>query len=567
MRIRPIAHLALLPVMLWTLSGPASAEPEAERPLYYDREITPADLEGRSVRELEIMRGTIYARAFLIMRTPWLREHFAREGWYKNVPVAESLLRRKLTDIDKKNAKAIAAYEAGLSREELIKRRDALPQPAPLIAGVSQVALSPDGQLGLVAETGGAVRLVQLPGGQVVRTLAEPGRSVAFGAGFFADGNRAWTMQEDNKFVFWDVKTGKAQRTLPIMTVPGPGRRAAVEPDGKRLAVADSALLRIWDLATGKEIWKVPTTNDPVQVLTYTADSKFLFVGSTQLLVERDAALGYDQLKLPAQSQLPMLSAVAVAADGKRVVFGGSGWLGTLDLESGRMSATTEIRPEASKEEKFHVFVRPDGKTMLAGAQPGRLWLAEQGKVEPVWQRRLAANPVPQRFPVALSADGKRILVGSPDSSVTGWDLELWDADTGQTVAAWNGSAEVQLERRLIARVLGEKTEGATNPLDDLSLLDQPLTADQVKPLSLYELRLLRGTIYARRGRAFKSEPLKSYFGRMEWYKANPAYRDTLLTAADKQNLKLVQGAEQAIVGRGGPKAPPNDESWFADSD
>jgi hypothetical protein len=561
MRIRPIAQLAMVPVVLWALAGAASAAPEAERPLYYEREITPADLEGRSLRELEIMRGTIYARALLPFRTPWLRDHFAREGWYKTVPVAESLLRRKLTDIDKKNAKAIAAYQAGLSREELIKRRDALPQPAPLVAGVSQVALSPDGQLGLVAETGGAVRLWQLPAGQVVRTLAEPGRPVAFAAGFFADGNRAWTLQEDNKFVFWDVKTGKAQRTLPIMMVAGPGRRAAVEPDGKRLAVADSALLRIWDLATGKEIWKVPTTNDAVQALTYSVDSKYLFVASTQGLVERDAALGYEQLKLPAQAQLPMLSVVAVSENGKRAVLGGSGWLATLDFESGRMSATAEVRPEASKEEKFHVYLRPDSKTMLAGAQPGRLWLAEEGKSEPLWQRRLAAAPVTQRFALAMSPDGKRIFVGSPDSSATGWDVELWDGDTGQTVAAWNGPAEVQLERRLIARALGEKTEGAMNPLDDLSLLDQ------LKPLSLHELRLLRSTIQARRGRSFKSEPLKNYFGRMEWYKANPAYRDTLLNATDKQNLKLIQSAEQAIVGRGGPKAPPTDETWFSESD
>jgi WD40 repeat protein len=557
----------MIPVVLWALAGAASAAPEAERPLYYDREITPADLEGRSLRELEILRGTIFARALLPIRTPWLHEHFAREGWYKTVPVAESLLRRKLTPIDKKNATIIAAYQAGLSREELLKRREALPKTPELVASVTQVALSPDGQLGLVAEAGGAVRLWQLPSGQVVRTLAEPGRPVAFAAGFFPDGNRAWTLQEDNKFIFWDVKTGKAQRTLPIMSAPGPGRRAAVQPDGKRLAVADSALLRTWDLNTGKEVWKVPTTNDAVQALTYTVDSKFLFVASTQGLVERDAALGYEQLKLPAQSQLPMLSAVAVSANGKRAVLGGSGWLASLEFESGRMSATAEVRPEASKEEKFHVFLRPDGKTMLAGAQPGRLWLAEEGKPEPLWQRRLSATPVAERFAVALSADGKRILVGSPDSKATGWDVELWEADTGQTVAAWTGAAEVQLERRLIARALGEKSEGATNPLDDLSMLDQPLTADQLKALSLHELRLLRSTIQARRGRSFKSEPLRNYFGRMEWYKPNPAYRDTLLTAVDKQNLKLVQSAEQAIVSRGGPKALPTDESWFSESD
>ena len=42
------------------LPGDARAE---DRPLYYTRALTPADLEGRTLRELALMRNTIYARA------------------------------------------------------------------------------------------------------------------------------------------------------------------------------------------------------------------------------------------------------------------------------------------------------------------------------------------------------------------------------------------------------------------------------------------------------------------------------------------------------------------------
>jgi serine/threonine protein kinase len=57
-------------------------------------------------------------------------------------------------------------------------------------------------------------------------------------------------------------------------------------------------------------------------------------------------------------------------------------------------------------------------------------------------------------------------------------------------------------------------------------------------------LRVLRNTVYARHGRTFDSADLQAYFSRQSWYKANPGFRESMLTANDKANVDTI-GAEE----------------------
>jgi len=50
-----------------------------DRPLYYTRALTAADLDGRTLRELTLMRNTIYARAGHPFRKKWLHDYFAAQ--------------------------------------------------------------------------------------------------------------------------------------------------------------------------------------------------------------------------------------------------------------------------------------------------------------------------------------------------------------------------------------------------------------------------------------------------------------------------------------------------------
>jgi hypothetical protein len=102
------------------LLAPGSAA-AGDRPLYYERALTGADLEGRTLRELSVMRNTIYARAGHQFRKKWLHDYFAAQPWYKPLAKDDN---KKITAVDRANAALIAQAEEGQKRPELKKRRD-----------------------------------------------------------------------------------------------------------------------------------------------------------------------------------------------------------------------------------------------------------------------------------------------------------------------------------------------------------------------------------------------------------------------------------------------------------
>lgn len=91
------------------------------RPLYYDRAITEDDLKGRSLRELSLLRNTIFARAGNSFRRPWLDKHFRAQDWYQP---KEAIDTSKITQVDKDNARKISEHDAAIPREELTKMKD-----------------------------------------------------------------------------------------------------------------------------------------------------------------------------------------------------------------------------------------------------------------------------------------------------------------------------------------------------------------------------------------------------------------------------------------------------------
>ena len=89
--------------------------------------------------------------------------------------------------------------------------------------------------------------------------------------------------------------------------------------------------------------------------------------------------------------------------------------------------------------------------------------------------------------------------------------------------------------------------------------LDRILKVDELRQLSLRDLRLLRNTIYARHGRPFKSQILQDHFSGMSWYKIDAAYADKLLSANDTRNIALIKSVENEFGG------PLSDEDWLTE--
>lgn len=75
----------------------------------------------------------------------------------------------------------------------------------------------------------------------------------------------------------------------------------------------------------------------------------------------------------------------------------------------------------------------------------------------------------------------------------------------------------------------------------------KPLTRSMLAGLFVEDVEKMRQEIYARRGKVFKEPWLQSYFSSFEWYKPNPEFNESTLTAVEKQNLaSLVAYAKKA---------------------
>jgi hypothetical protein len=120
-------------------------------------------------------------------------------------------------------------------------------------------------------------------------------------------------------------------------------------------------------------------------------------------------------------------------------------------------------------------------------------------------------------------------------------------------------TADDRIELGLLSRAQGSFALDGQK-LDEASAsLDRILGVGELRQLSLRDLRYLRNTIYARRGRAFKSKVLQEHFQDMSWYRVDEKYTDAKLTANDNRNIKLIRSVEDELGG------PLHDEDWLID--
>jgi len=73
---------------------------------------------------------------------------------------------------------------------------------------------------------------------------------------------------------------------------------------------------------------------------------------------------------------------------------------------------------------------------------------------------------------------------------------------------------------------------------------DRMITEAELQGRSKAEFRVMRNEVYARHGRVFQSPDLHDYFTQKPWYSQNPDYSDSLLSDVDKENIRIIQEAE-----------------------
>ena len=79
-------------------------------------------------------------------------------------------------------------------------------------------------------------------------------------------------------------------------------------------------------------------------------------------------------------------------------------------------------------------------------------------------------------------------------------------------------------------------------------LATELVTEETLGAMFAEDLRVLRNEIYARRGRIFKDPKLQKYFEAQAWYKANPDFKDEMLSEIEAKNLAMIRQAEEIAI-------------------
>ncbi|MBS2029651.1 MAG: YARHG domain-containing protein [Deltaproteobacteria bacterium] len=504
-----------------------------ERPLYFDRPLTAQDLEGRSLRELALMRNTIYARVGNPFRKRWLHTYFAAQPWYHELAAPEL---QKLSEVDKANGLLLEKAEQSTPREQLLARKAALLSAHRLSA--ADFSFLQFTEQGLLSQAGDVLTLWSVPDGKVLATTRLPARYGVLWAIDAPDGTI--------RLVTTGANSGVARGTWK------PGSAATVEKPFLRNSVVFRAVMpatgdRALVYADG-ELRRVDFKKRSSVELSVTSPSapqaEALFADGTGL-VTPDA---YGAVSVPLEGKRKSFEGRAGLDDFLAISSDGKTLLNTRPrhmIQRGAPTADAKLTSFSGEEgEVLALFATDDGDAVEATTQA----IARYGDKGARWRTPLDATVV------KTAISGNWMAVAGADHT-----LRFLDIADGKENAAFHGPTPLAddevVELVLLSRALGEKVpsfvpnvQADRNPLDDVELLDQLLTVNQLHDLSRRDLKLLRHTVSARRGKAFTVPLLHDYFATKRWYHADPTWNDKV-TELDKKNLKIIASVEDDLGG------------------
>jgi WD40 repeat protein len=117
--------------------------------------------------------------------------------------------------------------------------------------GTSKVTYSDKAKLAATSIANQPIQLRDLETGKVVRKLTcQSGILDWVSVCFSADGKRVVAASNDHTVRFWDMETGKELKRIDVANA----HSAALSPDGKHIVCGEISAVRVFDVATGKEL-------------------------------------------------------------------------------------------------------------------------------------------------------------------------------------------------------------------------------------------------------------------------------------------------------------------------
>ncbi|MCV3209340.1 WD40 repeat domain-containing protein [Mesorhizobium sp. YC-39] len=295
-----------------------------------------------------------------------------------------------------------------------------LPQPPPPLPtepdghrdAVVWLAVAPDGHSILSASTDHTIKLWDIGGKRLIRTLGVH-KDMARTALFMPGGVSALTAGDDGEIVQRRLSDGAV---LHVFSSGGNGgvNKLAISPDGKRAVSGhDTGTVIVWDIEKGSVLHVMTGHDWSISAVAVSPDGARAVSGSIDGTLKLWDIGGGKQLRSWRGHEEGTYGAV-FTADGHHLVTGsGDDTIKLWDLDSGR-----EVRRfDGHSGTVYALVLSADGQRLLSGSLDGtaRLWDMDSGNEITMFDSQ--TGPI---YAVAFAADGT-VLTGGYDRTIREW--------------------------------------------------------------------------------------------------------------------------------------------------
>jgi len=298
-----------------------------------------------------------------------------------------------------------------------------LRRPAGHQCALTSVGFSPDRKMLASASLDSSIRLWEAATGKEIRPLVAPSPapiqtrptvSPVWGMIFSADGKILAACGADKTVRLWEVATGKELRCLA-------GHQdmawtAAFSPDGKVLATGSrDKTVRLWEVASGREIRCLRGHREWVIHVSFSPDGKTVASACEAGTVRWwEAATGKELRTLTLTTQKGAVSAITFSPDRKTLAWADGTTVQLWEAATGKL--IHQIGGHQSP--VLLLDFSPDGKTLVTGTGTTiYLWEVATG------QRRLVlGEPWNRITSFGFSPDGRTLVSAQSNLTVLLWD-------------------------------------------------------------------------------------------------------------------------------------------------
>jgi WD40 repeat protein len=278
---------------------------------------------------------------------------------------------------------------------------------------VRQATYSPKGDLVVSAGDDKTIKLWNAADGKLVKSItAHDGAVIAIGIN--ADGTRIASTGADKTIRLWDP-AAKEDKPLSSIVMTAAATAITLSPNGQRVAVSVAAdkqtLVRVFDLASGKELLAFPEHTAAVHALSFLADNRTLASASA----DKTARLSDVGVLSVLDAHAGGVAGAAFHSNGTQALSGGADKTVKLwDLATGKMLKPFGPLPDTIT---AVAFSRDFTQIGAAAGKTVKVWNVADGK-----ELLSLAHPADVTS-LSFNGDKTRIVTGAADNLARVWDV------------------------------------------------------------------------------------------------------------------------------------------------